>query len=196
MYETLKEKQTNPVTCADSMRFSTISNDWQEVFMKNYRYVYRSIQTGAFFSVVLGLMLPNIASAKDSPSTSSYRLEVSLSSQHVLVYQGDRLLADMLASTGSPHEKTPLGHFHIQAERGVWFYSPLYNEGAKYWISFKNHGEFLFHSIPMDIHQHILKSEAQKLGQPASHGCVRLSLKDAQWLYTHIPNGTDVYIHP
>jgi hypothetical protein len=74
----------------------------------------------------------------------------------------------MVASSGldtKPDDSTPKGTFYIQQERGEWFYSPGYKEGAEYWVSWKNHGEFLFHSVPMDKNKQVKVSEAEKLSQ-------------------------------
>jgi lipoprotein-anchoring transpeptidase ErfK/SrfK len=34
-----------------------------------------------------------------------------------------------------------------------------------------------------------------RLGINASHGCVRLSLSDAKWIYDNIPSGTTVVVY-
>jgi lipoprotein-anchoring transpeptidase ErfK/SrfK len=39
-------------------------------------------------------------------------------------------------------------------------------------------------------------SEAQKLGSKASHGCIRLALPDAKWIYQNIRVGSRVVITP
>ena len=36
--------------------------------------------------------------------------------------------------------------------------------------------------------------EVDKLGQKASHGCIRLSMDDSLWFYENIPQGTPVII--
>lgn len=58
-----------------------------------------------------------------------------------------------------------------------------------------DHGVYLFHSVPTDQSNHIVESQADKLGKSAaSHGCVRLSLPDSKWMYDTIPEGTKVVI--
>lgn len=155
----------------------------------------RTVATlGAYLATCFAtLFCPMVADAAASHNEALW-IDVSVAKQRVYIHRGQTILASMRASTGRDDE-TPKGHFHIQRERGTWFYSNSYQEGAKYWISFKNHGEFLFHSVPMDRHQHVLAAGAAELGSPASHGCVRVSIPDALWLYQHIPVGTDVYIH-
>ena len=34
----------------------------------------------------------------------------------------------------------------------------------------------------------------RKLGTPASHGCIRLAVKNAKWLWENITDGTTVVI--
>ncbi|MBX6378833.1 MAG: L,D-transpeptidase, partial [Clostridia bacterium] len=132
--------------------------------------------------------------APPPPDGGEWRIEVDVSQQRVRVYRGTELVRDMLASTGVPEKPTPLGSFRIQ-NRGEWFYSRKYRQGGFYWVSFLNWGEYLFHSVPTDADRQIIAEEAARLGQPASHGCVRLSLEDARWLYEVIPAGTPVEIH-
>ena len=38
------------------------------------------------------------------------------------------------------------------------------------------------------------REEAAKLGQKASHGCIRLSLEDSIWFYENVTQGTPVLI--
>lgn len=97
---------------------------------------------------------------------------------------------------GKYYTPTPLGTHYIQAERGKSFFLPQFGQGAQTWVSYKNHGEYLFHSVLTDRYGRIIKSEAKKLGKKSgSHGCIRLSLPDAKWMNRHAPVGTKVVIH-
>lgn len=125
--------------------------------------------------------------------TQDVLVDVDVSDQKVRVFQGSKLCKELPASTGYG-DSTPLGWFTIQ-NRGEWFYSEKYQEGAMWWVSFKDWGIYLFHSIPMDRQRTVIDSEQTKLGTPASHGCVRLAIEDAKWIYDNIPQGTPVYIH-
>ncbi|UQZ85523.1 Putative L,D-transpeptidase YciB precursor [Paenibacillus konkukensis] len=125
-------------------------------------------------------------------------LDVSIGDQKVYVKDGDKVLYSMVMSSGldtSPDNTSPQGTYYIEPERGDWFYSKKAKEGAMYWVSWKNHGEFLFHSVPMDEERHVIVDEADKLGQKASHGCFRLSIPDAKWIYDHVPKQTKVVVH-
>jgi len=124
-------------------------------------------------------------------------IDVSIHDQKVYIKNGNNTIYTMIASSGidtNPDNSTPKGTFYIQPERGEWFYSAGYKEGAEYWVSWKNHGEFLFHSVPMDKDKNVIKNEAEKLGQKASHGCIRLAIPDAKWIYDNIKTGTKVVI--
>lgn len=120
-----------------------------------------------------------------------YKIDVSISEQKVRVYNGETLVKEWIVSTGVKN-CTPLGSFTTQ-HKGDWFFSEKYQQGGKWWISFQ--GSYLFHSVPMDRNQNIIPEEAEKLGIPSSHGCIRLEVEHAKWLYDNIPRGTPVFIH-
>jgi lipoprotein-anchoring transpeptidase ErfK/SrfK len=124
----------------------------------------------------------------------TYWIDVDVTAQTVEIMQGEKAIKTMTASTGIEGKETPLGTFEIQ-NRGEWFFSEKYQQGAKYWVSFKDWGIYLFHTLAMDKDQKVIPEEAEKLGQPASHGCVRLPIEDAKWIYDNIPQKTKVVIH-
>jgi lipoprotein-anchoring transpeptidase ErfK/SrfK len=124
-------------------------------------------------------------------------IKVSKEKQRVYIMKGHETIYTMICSTGldtSPDTSTPEGTFYIQKERGTSFYNGSEKEGAKYWVSWKNHGEFLFHSVATDKYGNVIQSEAKKLGHKASHGCVRLAVPDAKWVYDNIRYKTKVVI--
>ena len=122
-------------------------------------------------------------------------IKVSKKHERVYLIDNGKVLYTMYCSTGTGKNDTPTGTYHIQAERGTHFYNSKSGEGANYWVSWKNHGEYLFHSVPVDENGNYIKSEAQQLGKKAnSHGCVRLSVPDAKWMYENIKEGTKVVI--
>ncbi|TYP56722.1 L,D-transpeptidase family protein [Thermosediminibacter litoriperuensis] len=122
-------------------------------------------------------------------------VEVNLRSlQKVVVYRGGKIVKTMLASGGrpGPETETPLGYFTIK-DRGARFWSERFGQGAFYWVRIKDN--YLFHSMPRDRDWNIIGEEYEKLGIPASHGCIRLKDEDAKWFYENIPEGTLVIIH-
>lgn len=128
---------------------------------------------------------------------SKYVVLVDKSEQKVYVYKNGTIIRAMICSTGLPGKdtETPAGNFKIDKYRGTFFYNsnPDVEEGAKYWVGFIG-ANFLFHSVPTDKNGNIIQTEAKKLGTPASHGCVRMSMADAKWFYETIPTGSNVVI--
>ncbi|MDT6981157.1 L,D-transpeptidase [Levilactobacillus zymae] len=124
-------------------------------------------------------------------------LDVNTTRQRVYIKDGQHVLYTMYCSTGTGKKNgTPTGTYHIQSERGTFFYNQSSGEGARYWVSWKDHGIYLFHSVPTDQDGHYIKKEAEELGKSAaSHGCVRLSVADAKWVYETVPYGMKVVIH-
>lgn len=123
-------------------------------------------------------------------------IDVSLNAQRVYIKKGATTVYTMVMSSGvDPTHSSPKGTFYVEPERGTWFFSEKYQEGAKYWVSWKGHGIYLFHSAVMDRSQQVIWPEAAKLGTKASHGCFRLTVADAKWIYEQIPTGTKVVVH-
>ncbi|MGP1587074.1 MAG: L,D-transpeptidase [Treponemataceae bacterium] len=123
---------------------------------------------------------------------------VSINSQRTYVYQNGELTRTFICSTGllDGDSDTPLGDYIINEsgqKRGTWFYSKTYGAGGKYWLGFIG-GIYLFHSVPMDENQNIMQEEAAKLGETASHGCIRLSVDDSYWIYKNVPDKSDLHI--
>ncbi len=124
-------------------------------------------------------------------------IDVSIDQQLVYIFNGSERIYTMATSSGLdtiPDNSTPLGVYHIQAERGTWFYSQAYQEGAEYWVSWLGHGVFLFHSVPMNDKQQIIPQGAAALLHKASHGCFHLTVPDAKWVYENVPYGTTVVV--
>lgn len=127
-----------------------------------------------------------------------WKVIVSIDEQKTYVYQKDSLVREMICSTGliDGDNDTPTGDYIINEsgqKRGTAFFSKRFNEGARWWVGFIG-GVYLFHSVPVDANDRIIPEEAAKLGQPASHGCVRLSMDDAKWFYDTVPNGAKLHI--
>lgn len=127
----------------------------------------------------------------DLSKYSSLSIEVSIRDQKTQVLSNGHAIYEMISSTGID-DSTPRGNFTI-GSRGESFYNPSEGMGAKYWVGFIG-STYLFHSVPTDANGDWIVSEAEKLGKPASHGCVRLTVSDAKWLHDSIPAGTPVHI--
>ena len=91
-------------------------------------------------------------------------------------------------SPGKSSTPTVKGEFKVTG-RGLSFGKPTYT----CWYYTQFYGDYLFHSV---IYNKNSKTSIQdgRLGMQLSHGCVRLALNEAKWIYDNIPNGTKVII--
>ena len=126
---------------------------------------------------------------------TKYSLDVNLINQNMRVLKDDKIVKNISCSTGmigDQDTETPLGIFYVQV-KGEYFFSSKYQEGARYYIKFFSN--YLIHSIPVNEKGNIIEDEKKKLGFPASHGCIRISIQDAEWIYKNIPEGSAITIH-
>ena len=96
-------------------------------------------------------------------------------------------------STGLNPESTPLGQFKI-SERYDW---RIMVDGSYAQYAVRIYGPIMLHSIPYTYGKHDALEywEYNKLGKPASLGCVRLRVKDIKWIYDNCNDGTKVTIY-
>ena len=137
---------------------------------------------------------PNNINTLNIESTTSYLINVNLEIQKTYIYKGKsdkwQLVRTCPCSTGiSGEDDTPSGSFSTK-EKGDWFFSDKYNQGAKYWTQIT--GDILFHSVPFAKDKTTVLDYT--MNKTSSHGCIRLSIDDAKWIYTNIPKGSKVII--
>ena len=128
----------------------------------------------------------------DFSNSDDFRIEVDLSRQRVFIYYKDNRIKEMICSGGTEEKPTPIGEFETY-EKIEYSWVTKYNMGAYYWTRFYN--EYLFHSVPFDENGEMIIEEYEKLRSPASHGCIRLKLEEAKWLYEMLPLGVEVLIY-
>jgi lipoprotein-anchoring transpeptidase ErfK/SrfK len=112
------------------------------------------------------------------PGGGANRVEVDLTRQILMVYEGDSLSRILPVSSGTAGTPTPTGSYRIYRQVTGWETSPLgrlYN--SQYFV-----GGYAIHgSLSVPPH-------------PASHGCVRIPMRAADWLPDHVGIGTPVYV--
>lgn len=128
----------------------------------------------------------------DFSNSDDFRIEVDLTKQKVFVYYKDNLIKEMICSGGTDQSPTPQGEYET-SQKIEYDWVSRFNVGAYYWIRF--YGNYLFHSVPFDKNGEMIMEEYEKLGSPASHGCIRLKLEEAKWLYEKLPLGVKVIIY-
>lgn len=136
---------------------------------------------------------PSGGSYPDVSGIKDLNVDVNLKEQRVFIKSGDKTIYTMICSSGKD-DSTPEGNFTIKSTRGNSFFNHKLNEGANYWTSFTDDSVYLFHSVPTKSGGQYNIEEAEKLGEPASHGCIRLTVSDAKWIMNNIPAGTPVKI--
>ena len=136
---------------------------------------------------------PNNINTLNIESTTSYFIHVNLANQKTYIYKGKpdnwNLIRTCPCSTGISGEDTPAGSFSIK-EKGDWFFSDKYEQGGKYWTQIT--GDILFHSVPFAKDKTTVLDYT--MNKPSSHGCIRLSIDDAKWIYTNVTKGSKVII--
>lgn len=127
-----------------------------------------------------------------------YKLIVDVSEQRVYVYEYSngaytKLKARFVCSTGTKANPTPLGTYRSTERIDEWHYFVDYNCWAQY--AYRIVGRYYFHSVLFkEKGGSPTSSSVRNLGRRASHGCVRLSVADAKWIYDNCPKGTTVVV--
>ncbi|MGG5459999.1 L,D-transpeptidase [Clostridium sp. B9] len=139
-------------------------------------------------------LTPDTINEFDINSGSNHLVFVSIAEQKTYVYEGSEnnwtLEKTFDCSTGIEGKETPVGVFSVQ-NRAPWFFSPKYGQGGKYYVQFM--GNYLFHSIPFEADAETVSDPT--LGEPASHGCIRLAVEDSKWMYDNVQNGSKIIIY-
>jgi len=133
--------------------------------------------------------------AQSYASPTDYLIMVNLATQRTAVFEGSqgnwRLMREMIVSTGAPINPTPKGEYYTTVHSR---YFNSYGVRAWYATGFIG-GLYLFHSSPYEIDSEPLVCTDPRLGIAASHGCVRMALEDAKWMFDNLPLRTKVVIY-
>lgn len=130
-----------------------------------------------------------------------FRAVVDLTNQAVCVYEKDEageytvLVREMICSSGIEEtNRSPCGTFQMGEDYKRFAFFVNFNCYAQYWSQIR--GRIYFHSVPYSERddRYLIEEEFWLLGQPASHGCIRLLPDDAQWIYLYLCPGSTVTI--
>ena len=151
-------------------------------------------ETGAVDSETLQRLFSTDAVAKRLP----YRVEVSINAQTVTVYELNDAneyvqVHQFTCSTGLGNS-TPRGIFLDGYPANRWHHFKKFDCWAQY--SFEIEGNIMFHSVLYSEkdEETLREGSVYALGSPASHGCIRLSVKSAKWLFNHCKRGSLVIV--
>jgi hypothetical protein len=119
-------------------------------------------------------------------------------SNRLLLYNGMRYRRFFAVATGQTQYPTPLGRFSVVVKwRNPWWYPPNSpwakgqrpippgpdNPLGTRWMGLSAPGVGI-HGTPSD----------SSIGYSVSHGCIRMHIPEAEWLFNHIDVGTTVFI--
>jgi lipoprotein-anchoring transpeptidase ErfK/SrfK len=153
-------------------------------------------------TILAGTRTVIVAPLKTIPAASSSRQPVIVihrGSNRLYFYNGVRLVRTFPVATGQAIYPTPLGHFQIVIkELNPWWYPPTQDAWARglkpvppgpgnplgtRWMGLSAPG--------VGIHG---TDEPWSIGHSESHGCIRMQVPSAEWLYTRVQVGTPVFI--
>lgn len=117
------------------------------------------------------------------------RIEVNLAKQEMSYFLGGVRMGKFKVSSGK-NNSTPSGHFII-TNKSLKAWSP-YGLWMPYWMGLDT-GKFGIHELP--VWPSGYREGEDHLGIPVSHGCVRVGVGPAEFLYNWAPIGTKVFIY-
>jgi lipoprotein-anchoring transpeptidase ErfK/SrfK len=159
-------------------------------------FVRNALNTGTRPAIVAPLRVLNAPDVKVGPIIVIHR-----AANRLVLFRGERYVRSFPVATGQPIYPTPLGHFEIVVkEKNPWWYPPTQDAWARglkpvppgpgnplgtRWMGLSAPG--------VGIHG---TSEPWSIGHSESHGCIRMQIPDAEWLYKRVRVGTPVFIIP
>jgi lipoprotein-anchoring transpeptidase ErfK/SrfK len=124
---------------------------------------------------------------------------INRSINRLFLYDGEKLRRMFAVATGQAVYPTPRGTFHIVVKwKNPWWYPPTGSAWAKglqpvppgpnnplgtRWMGLSAPG--------VGIHG---TDAPSSIGYSVSHGCIRMQVPDAEWLFDHVDVGTTVHI--
>lgn len=149
---------------------------------------------------------PDVRGPQDTPKPTPeptpvpYAITVDVNNQVTTVYGLDDkgeytvIVRQMLCSTGLKATPSDVGEWVLNGRTARWCYFPTWGSHAQYWTRINS--SIAFHSViynSVDTMDLSVKSY-NNLGQRASHGCIRLTVADAKWIYNNCGAGVVVTI--
>ena len=132
---------------------------------------------------------------KELPKDDSYTIEVDLTNCIVTVFAKDgSTVLQALCTVGKEETPTPAGEFKMGKQRERFGLFEKYDCYAQYWSQID--GEIFFHSVLYNEPDGdtLIKGTYKNLGRATSHGCVRLTVPDAKWIYENVGVGSRVIV--
>lgn len=118
-------------------------------------------------------------------------IEISIADQRLTAWRDGKIVYRFKISTAKPGYRTPKGHFKVLNKANRWW-----SRQWQVWMpdALRFYGSYFIHSLPYRSNPNI-RNGAARLGQPDSHGCVRVNIGDSRLLYDWASVGTPVWVH-
>ncbi len=127
----------------------------------------------------------NVPPAVTTGNGDAHWIDVDLSNQRLYAYEGDTLVNSFIVSTGTWQTPTVTGSYKVWIKlrsapmSGPGYYLPDVPYIMYFYGDYGIHGTYWHNNF----------------GTPMSHGCVNLSIPDAEWVYNFSQVGTVVNVH-
>jgi lipoprotein-anchoring transpeptidase ErfK/SrfK len=137
--------------------------------------------------------------AKVTAASFAKVIVINRSLNRLYLYAGEKLDRTFAVATGQSIYPTPRGRWNIVVKwKNPWWYPPTQDAWAKglkpvppgpgnplgtRWMGLNAPG--------VGIHG---TDEPGSIGYSASHGCIRMQVPDAEWLFDHVDVGTTVFV--
>ena len=129
---------------------------------------------------------------KGYSSSTGYLIWVSLKTQTVNVFSGSKgdweLVKSMPRASGKPATPTIKGTFRVKYYNNIWIF-----DGYKVRYVTGFYEGYAFHS--RTYNNSFTQLLDPTMGEPASHGCLRMMDEDCKYIYDNMPYGTTVVVY-
>ncbi len=134
------------------------------------------------------------------PPSDTYKIVIDVYHQVVMVYERDENgeysvpVRYMVCTTGAVKTPTPIGTFKMLDTRHRFGYFVDYGVYGQYWTRVVR--SIYFHTLLYNKRNAstYTTTSYNQLGKRGSHGCIRLLVPDARWIYYNIAPGTEIEI--
>lgn len=157
--------------------------------------IYKKYRTSsdAYIKYVREHSDKNLVFANQYSSNTNYLITVNRNTHMVYVYQGSqgnwKRINSFACGDGARSTPTVEGKFSIYGHK---YYFDSGSVRCFYASMF--HGAYYFHSTLYAQTKNPQTEVDGRVGMALSHGCVRLKLQNAKWIYNSIPTGTAVVV--
>ena len=167
--------------------------------MRRYAALMLALLLALFpVSAFAKINVPDIPYQNTNPNR--YFIEVDKTNQIITIYEQDEqknptgIVRRFLCTTGSSEDPTPSGTFKLGDMRERFGFFANFSTYAQYW-SQVTRGIYM-HSILFSRRDNAFleRSAYNNIGKAVSHGCIRMMVEDARWVYYNCPPGTTITI--